>query len=181
MIGRLKDLSFTRTGEQIISLTVREDFREKFDELKDFDLDVEIKRYREKRSLNMNAYFHVLVNKIAAKRKLGDDEVKRALVIDYGALAKDADGVTVGFKLPESVDVDDIYPYCRCFDTRTEGGVTFNCYMVYKRTRMMDTEEFSRLIDGAIYEAQNLGIETITPEEVAKMKALGVEPRKGNT
>ena len=37
MIGRLHDLSFTRTGEQIISLTVREDFGERFDELKGFD------------------------------------------------------------------------------------------------------------------------------------------------
>lgn len=174
MIGRLHDLSFTRTGEQIISLTVREDFGERFDELKDFDLDIEIKKHREKRSLNMNAYFHVLVNKIAAKQKLGDDEVKKNLVLEYGALAKDDDGVTVGFKLPISVNVDDIYPYCRCFDTRTEGGVSFNCYLVYKRTRMMDTEEFSRLIDGTIYEAQILGIETATPEEIAKMKALGV-------
>ena len=174
MIGRLKDLSFARTGEQIISLTVREDFREEFDELKDFDLDIEIKKHREKRSLNMNAYFHVLVNKIAAKRKLGDDEVKRALVIEYGALAKDATGQTVGFKLPESVDVNDIYPYCRCFDIREEGGKMFKCYLVYKQTHKMDTLEFSRLIDGAIYEAKNLGIETETPEEVARMKALGV-------
>lgn len=174
MIGRLHDLSFTRTGEQIISLAVREDFGERFDELKDFDLDIEIKKHREKRSLSMNAYFHVLVNKIAAKKKLGDDEVKKKLVLEYGALAKADDGVTVGFKLPISVNVDDIYPYCRCFDTREENNVVFNCYLVYKRTRHMDTEEFSRLIDGAIYEATELGIETATPEEIAKMKALGV-------
>lgn len=174
MIGRLHDLSFSRTGEQIISLTVREDFGDKFDELKDFDLDIEIKKHREKRSLNMNAYFHVLVNKIAAKQKLGDDEVKRNLVIEYGALAKDEDGVTVGFKLPVSVNVDEIYPYCRCFDTRYEGGVTFNCYLVYKHTHQMNTEEFSRLIDGTIYEAKELGIETATPEELERIKALGV-------
>lgn len=174
MIGRLHDLSFTRTGEQIISLTVREDFGERFDELKGFDLDIEIKKHREKRSLNMNAYFHVLVNKIAARQKLGDDEVKKNLVIEYGALARDENGSIVGFKLPITVHVDDIYPYCRCFDTREENGVTFKCYLVYKHTHQMDTDEFSRLIDGTIYEAKELGIETATPDEIAKMKALGV-------
>lgn len=174
MIGRLRDISFTRTGEQIISLTVRADFRQQFDDLKDFDVDVTIKRHREKRSLNMNAYFHVLVNKIAEVQKLGNDEVKKALVLDYGALARDGSGTVVGFKLPESVDPDELYPYCKCFDTREENGIIFKCYLVYKQTHKMDCQEFSRLIDGTIYEAKNLGIETATPEELERIKSLGV-------
>ena len=85
-------------------------------------------------------------------------------------MAKDEDGFTVGFKLPVSVDVDTVYPYVKCFDTREENGKLFNCYLVYKQTRLMDSKEMARLIDGAIEVAQELGIETDTPEQLARYK-----------
>ena len=50
----------------------------------------------------------------------------------YGTVARDKDGCTVGFKLPVSVDVHDLYKYTRCFDVREEDGKWFNCYLVYK-------------------------------------------------
>lgn len=170
MLGRLRDLTFGINREQHITITVNADFRAKFDDLKDADLDIEIKKHRERRSLSANAYFHVLVNKIAEAQGLGDDEVKAGLVIEYGALARDDEGQAVGFKLPASVDVGTIYKYVRCFDTRIEGGKPFNCYLVYKQTHLMDSKEMARLIDGAVYVAKDLGIETDTPETLAKHK-----------
>ncbi len=170
MKGRLIDLSFGMNRKQRITLEVDGDFRNDFDQLKDFDVSVEIKKYREKRSKDANAYFHVLVNKIAEAQGLGNDEVKKSLVLEYGALAKDDDGYTVGFKLPASVNIDKIYPYAKIFDVREENGRTFNCYLVYKHTHELDSKEMSRLIDGAIYVAKDLGIETDTPEQLAKYK-----------
>lgn len=170
MKGRLIDLSFGMNRKQRITVEVDKDFRGDFDRLKDADLDVEIKKHRNRRSLSANAYFHVLVNKIAEAQSIGNEEVKVNLVCEYGALAKDKDGSTVGFKLPESVDVNTIYPYVKCFDTRVEGGKTFNCYLVYKQTHLMDSKEMARLIDGAVYVAQDLGIVTDTPEQLAKYK-----------
>ncbi len=170
MKGRLIDLSFGMNRKQRITLEVDGDFRNDFDQLKDFDVSVEIKKYREKRSKDANAYFHVLVNKIAEAQGLGNDEVKKSLVLEYGALAKDDDGYTVGFKLPASVNIDKIYPYAKIFDVREENGRTFNCYLVYKHTHELDSKEMARLIDGAIYVAKDLGIETDTPEQLAKYK-----------
>jgi len=170
MKGRLIDLSFGMNRKQRITLEVDADFRNDFDRLKEFDVSVEIKKYREKRSKDANAYFHVLVNKIAEAQGLGNDEVKKSLVIEYGALAKDDDGYTVGFKLPASVNIDSIYPYAKVFDVREENGRTFNCYLVYKHTHELDSKEMARLIDGTIYVAQDLGIETDTPEQLAKYK-----------
>ena len=46
----------------------------------------------------------------------------------------------------------------------------FNCYLVYKQTHDMDTKEMARLIDGAIEAAKELGIETDTPEQLARYK-----------
>lgn len=170
MRGRLVDLSYGLTGRQRVTVEVNRDFREDFDRLKDAVLDIEIKKHRERRSKSANAYFHVLVNKIAAERGGSEEATKESLVIEYGALAKDGDGLTVGFKLPASVDVRTIYPYVKCFDTREENGRLFKCYMAYKQTHLMDSKEMARLIDGAIEVAKELGIETDTPEMLARYK-----------
>ena len=168
MRGTLRDLTMNRDGSQNITVTVQADFRELFDKLKDKDLDIEIKQHREKRSKNANAYFHVLVNKIAGELNESDEAVKTRLVIEYGTVARDEDGMVIGFKLPATVNVSKIYPYTRRFDQRTENGKLFNCYLVLKATHDMDTKEMAHLIDGAIEEAKELGIETDTPETIAR-------------
>ena len=170
MKGRLKDLTFGAHREQHITITVTSDFQESHDALKDTDINVEIKKWRKPRSRDANAYFHVLVNKIAEAQSLGDDEVKRSLVVEYGALAKDEDGNTLGAMLPVTADMDDFYPYYRLYKTMTLEGREYNCYLFYKRTHTMDTKEMARLIDGAIYVAKGLGIDTDTPEQIARYK-----------
>ena len=171
MRGILKDMTLNLDGSQNITVTVKgTDFRESFDRLKEKDLDIEIKIHREKRSKSANAYFHVLVNKIAGETGEADEAVKRRLVMEYGTVDRDDEGLVIGFKLPSSVDVEKIYPYTRMFDIREEGGRQFNCYLVLKQTHEMDTKEMSRLIEGAISEARELGIETDTPEQLRLME-----------
>ena len=171
MIGRIIDLSFGINRKQRLTLELDGDFRELYDKLhEEPQLSIEIKKYRKKRSLSANAYFHVLVNKIARALGDSDDNVKKNLVLNYGVVAKDKDGKTIGFKMPERVDVEKIYPYAKLFDVRTDNGVKFNCYIVYKSTHEMNTAEMATLIDGAIEEAKELGIETDTPEQLARYK-----------
>ncbi len=170
MRGRLVDIAIGLNRKYRVTVELDRDFREDFDRLKNLELDIEIKKHREKRSLSANAYFHVLVNKIAAETGGSDEAVKRRLVVTYGAIDTDEYGLMVGFKLPANVDVDKIYPYVRYFDTREENGKLFKCYLVYKHTSDMDSKEMARLIDGTITEAKELGIETDTPEQLAKIK-----------
>lgn len=170
MRGRLRDLTFGPKGEQHITVTVQTDFRDDFDKLKDKDIRVEIKVWREPRSKDANAYFHVLVNKIAEAQGLGDDEVKRSLVVEYGALARDEDGQLIGAMLPAGTDIDQFYPYTRMYKTMELEGREYECYLFYKRTHTLDTKEMARLIDGTIYVARELGIDTDTPEQIARYK-----------
>ena len=170
MRGRLIDLSFGRNRKQRLTVELDGDFRDNFDKLHGEELDVEIKKHREKRSLSANAYFHVLVNKIAAETGESDSAVKQRLVVEYGALGKNEDGTTMGFMLPAKTDVTSLYKYVKCFDTREVNGTLFQCYLVYKHTSNMDSKEMARLIDGAIGEAKELGIETDTPEQLARYK-----------
>jgi len=170
MKGRLKDLTFGRNGEQHITVTVKQDFRDDFDKLKDKDIRVELKIWREPRSKDANAYFHVLVNKIAEAQGLGNDEVKRSLVVEYGTLARDDDGQLIGAMLPAGADIDQFYPYTRLYKTMEMEGREYECYLFYKRTHTLDSKEMARLIDGTIYVARELGIDTDTPEQIARYK-----------
>lgn len=167
MKGRIIDFSMSFGGKQRITLELDTDFREGYEALKDAVVEIMIKKWRAKRSKDANAYFHVLVNQIAMARGLSDDEVKRDLVTQYGAIAVQ-DGYKVGFKLPASVDVETIYPYTRMYKQVEENGMLMNCYLVFKQTRYMDTKEMAHLIDGAIQVAQELGIDTDTPEQKAR-------------
>jgi len=177
MKGTIVDMVTTMNGRYRITLELKNDrqtknFVEKhYDYLKDKDVKVTIEKWRNLRSANASAYFHILLGKLAAERDDNEDEVKRQLILRYGALAKDAEGKTVGFKLPASVDASTVYPYVKCFDSREEGGVEFNCYLVYKQTSLMDTKEMYRLIEGIIGECKELGIETDTPDQLAKHKS----------
>lgn len=180
MTGRLVDMAFTLGGKQRVTLEINGDFREIWDKLhQEPVLDVEIKKHREKRSLSANAYFHVLCNKISAETGESEDAVKRRLVVSYGALARDKDGKPVGLKLPPTVDPSDFYPYVRLYETRQENGKDYSCYFVYKESHKMDSKEFARLVDGAIEEAKELGIQTDTPEQLARYKKNGQNDRKG--
>ncbi len=172
MKGRLIDFSIGYNRKQRITIEIESDFREGYDALKEAELEISIKKWRQKRSKDANAYFHVLVNAIAEARGLPDDEVKRTLVVDYGTLARDDDGKIIGFKLPKNVDAGCIYPYTKLYRTIEENGKIFNCYLVYKHSSDMDTKEMARLIDGAIEVAKELGIDTDTPEERARWSDL---------
>lgn len=169
MKGRMLDLSKGMDGKWRLTIALPNGITHIWDELHDKDVSVDICRYREKRSRDSNAYFHVLVNKIAAEQGLSDTEVKRLLVLDYGAVERDDAGKIVGAKLPSHVDITQYYPYARAYDTVKENGREYTCYIFYKRTHTLDTKEMSRLIDGAVKEAKALGIETLPPQEIEAM------------
>jgi hypothetical protein len=54
----------------------------------------------------------------------------------------------------------------------TLNGKLFKHYKVFKGSSEFDTQEMSIFIDGIVNEAKNLGIQTDTPDQIAKMKAL---------
>lgn len=125
--------------------------------------------YKETRSLNANAYFHVLVGRIAEAMNLGADEVKVKMVLDYGAVATEC-GDPVVVALPKTANVADYYKYARWIsDFTAKNGKEYSQYIFYKHTHTLDKAEMAHLIDGVVYEAQKLGIETRTPDELASL------------
>jgi hypothetical protein len=69
----------------------------------------------------------------------------------------------------------DITPYLKYFEVAGEStlnGKEFTHYKVYKGSSEFDTREMSIFIDGIVQECKNVGIETMTPDEILKMESL---------
>lgn len=181
MRGRFIDLSRGMNGKQRVTFEIDTDFRSRAEHLREKELDIDVREHREKRSKNANAYFHLLVNKIAAETGESDDTVKARLVVEYGAVDHEPSGIKSGCIARYDVDVTKYCPYVRCVDSKIIDGTMFKCYLFYKHTSDMDTKEMARLIDGAISEAQELGIETESPDEIAKRKSLWAEEERTRT
>ncbi|MGN0744359.1 MAG: hypothetical protein ACI4MZ_03705 [Christensenellales bacterium] len=128
-------------------------------------LSLEVKQYREQRSLDANAYFHVLVSKIADVDYQSIDDVKRQLVCDYGTVAFIA-------RIPASANLDEIYKYSKLIGESKGTKEPCNDWYIFKPTHTLDSKEMSRLIEGTVQEAQQLGIETKTPKEIAELTSL---------
>lgn len=136
------------------------------DKQKDRDYEAVIKEYREKRSLTANAYFHVLCTKIATALRTDIDSTKQMLVKRYGTAAI-VNGQPITITIPKGVLAETYYPYCEWLN----GDANGDTYLLMKQTHVMNTQEFARLIDGAVDEAKELGIETLPPEELERLYA----------
>lgn len=124
----------------------------------------EIKEHRAKRTLTQNAYYWVLVNELANCLRKSKEEVHFDLLRDYSQVAL----VT----LKSNVDIKG---YIRYYEFEREtiiSGVKFNIYKVYKGSSEMNRKEFSILLEGLIQEAQQQGIPTLTPNEIAKLRYI---------
>lgn len=127
-------------------------------------LTLKIDKYREKRSLNANAYAWVLIGKIGNSVRASKEEVYFKMLKEYGQ----SDLVSVLAHIP----VEHYFKYYEEAGESTLNGKLFKHYRVYKGSSEFDTREMSIFIDGIVSEAKNIGIETLTPNEIAKMKDL---------
>lgn len=155
-----------KTGKPVLMLEINErnDFEHIVDDLKDKDkLSIEVKQYREHRSLNANAYAWSLIGQIADVVRAGKDEIYLMLLKRYGQ----SELISVLSHVP-------IRNYVKYFEEAGESklnGKNFTHYRVYKGSSEFDTREMSIFIDGVVSEAKDLGIQTETPNQIAEMKA----------
>ena len=173
MIGKLKDLGFDRDGHQTITVTVRADFAEEFDRLKDGDVEITIKKYSEKRSKNANDYCWVLCTKIAERldAKTTKEDVYRNAIREVG-IFKDFPNLTedeartlaVGWGMIGTGWISERVDY-------EPDGEHFVLRCYYGSSRY-NARQMNRLIDNLLQDAQALGIQTETPDEIAKIKSL---------
>lgn len=161
----MRDLAIGVDGKQILSLTVLDgDFRDKWDELKEVDLEVTIKKYRKKRSKNANDYLWVLCEEIAKNQGITKEEVYRKQIREVGVYE------------PLPVREDAIERFDAAWRQKGIGWFTevvddsfpgYKKIFAYYGTSVYNTEEMSRVINAAVEDARALGIDLISPEEMS--------------
>lgn len=138
-------------------------------ELSGSDLRLTVKKWREKRSLNANAYFHVLVGKLAEKHGTSHTYMHNLVIAKYGYV--DTDVMTV--ILRDDIDYLELeHLHLRpSLNTKTlDDGKLYRVYFVMRGSHTYDTAEMARLIDGTVDDCKASGIETLSPDEIERMK-----------
>jgi len=144
---------------------------EQYDEIKDIPvLDIEVKKHRKKRSLDANAYSWKLITEIANVLRSSKDEIYEILIVKYGQPLFE-DNQLVEVILPAEANPNILGLHLKNIGTRYDLNTEMTHYIVYRGQSEYDTREMSIFIDGIVSEAKDLGIETLTPDELERMKA----------
>ena len=127
----------------------------------------EIKEYREKRSLNANAYLWVLLDKLADVLDSTKEEIYLGFVQKYGIFRD--------FTLQE----DQAKTFRHAWEMLGTAWITEQVdydasgemvvIRAYYGSSQYNTKQMSRLIHAVVDECKTQGIETLTPAELAQM------------
>lgn len=167
MVGKLQNLTVNRDGTQNITIRLNTDFRETYDELKDMDINVVIKKYAKQRSLDASARAWVLIDQIAEKTGAKKYEVYRHAIKEIGGVS---DIVCVQER---AVDM-----LCRNWQEHGQGWMTEvndsklpGCKNVtlWYGSSVYNTKQMSTLIDSLIQDAEALGIPTMSEAEKERL------------
>ena len=136
------------------------------DKLKDCKLSIKAVKYKQKRSLDSNAYAWVLMQKIAE----AVDSDKWSIYLE--CLKKYSRAFSHVIVKPEAVEkMKELYRTCVDLGEISVNGITGHQLQVYYGSSTFNTKEMSVFIDGIVSECKELGIETLAPEELERMKA----------
>lgn len=162
-----------RTSLPVVSLAVKEDL-DSVAELGEQELRIRLSLKKAHRSLDSNAYFHVLCDKLRQKLGISMMRCKNQLIARYGQVEYLANGEMIGYTTmaPPEFMLEQEIPHVWLIDAREQKGKTWYTYRLYRGSHTYNSAEMSHLIEGTVYECQQMGITTETPEEIARMAAL---------
>ncbi|MCM1439193.1 MAG: hypothetical protein NC131_08325 [Roseburia sp.] len=168
MRGRLIDLAVGLNGRQRVTVEIVGDFREKFNALKDADITVEFKKWHKPRSNKANNYLWGLLEELAVVLGADKDELYISYVRRYGVFKDftmtqdEAKTFRVGWgKIGTGWPTEQVD-----FDPDGDRVVI----RAYYGSSTYNSKQMSRLIDAVVQDCKEQGIETDTPEQLARYK-----------
>lgn len=162
-----------RTNKPMLTLQINElnDFKLLVDDMNQCEkLSIEIKPFRARRSLDANAYFFVLADKLAAKLNTTKEDIYRNCIKEIGGVSETicVQDKAVD-KLKEAWQERGLGWMVDTFPSKIEGCTNV---ILYYGSSTYDTAQMSRLIDNIVQECKAQGIETATPNEIANLLSL---------
>ena len=122
----------------------------------------EIKEFREKRSLSQNAYAWKLITQIGDILRKSKEEVYLQMLKDYGK--------SEIVSILSSINPKGYFKYYEEVGTGIVNSKEFTHYKIFKGSSEFDSKEMTIFIDGIIQECNQLGIPTLTPNEIQSLR-----------
>lgn len=178
IVGTLKDIRQNIiTGEAEVTFTAedRQSVLGLADSYREKRLRIEVKQYREKRSLTANGYYWVLIAKLAGALGVSNARMHNRMLRRYGQPYLLA-GQIVEVEIPDTEEAENwllederehLIPTNEIIER--EDGSVWRIYRLLRGSHDYDTAEFSQLIGGLVSECKDTGIETLPPDELARM------------
>ena len=167
MKARLLDLAVSLDGKQRLTIELDGDFRATWDELHEKDCEVTVKRFRNKRSLQANAYCWTLVDKIAAKKRIPRAEAYRNAIRDIGGVSDIVCVKNIALEhFKREWEEKGIGYQTEEFDKPYPGWTNV---IIYYGSSSYDTSQMSALLDLLCQDATSLGIEVRPEWEIKSM------------
>ena len=137
------------------------------------DKEWEVKPYRKARTNRQNAYYWQLLTQLADCMRMSKAEAHNQMLRDYGQLYM-IDGQPVEVMVPDTEAGERSALRSETYHLRPTskiaGGRGCRIYFLLRGSHEYNTAEMSYLVDGLVQEAKQLGIETLTPDELEKLR-----------
>ena len=171
LTGRLCEVSRDYiTKKPMVKFLVNENL-DGIESLDGKDLKIKVTRATNPRSLDANAYFHVLCDKLRQKLGLSMAHMKNILITSYGQIEYISEGQALIYKTNAPVEyIQELEEAHMKFMKVGDDGAFW--YKVYRGSHTYDSHEMHILLEGTIREAQEQGIETKTPDEIKRLEEL---------
>lgn len=148
----------------------------------------DIKKHEKRRSLGQNAYYWVLLAKVADAMRISKPECHNEMLKSYGQPFITG-GAAARVLIPDTDDAAKKVMQDRTIHlaptsqtTVLKDGKSYRTHVIMRGSHDYNTAEMTALLDGLLQEARQLGIETATPDELERMRQhdLQAEARKRN-
>lgn len=106
------------------------------------------------------------------------EEMHAEMIFRYGVQETDENGDSLFWYVPDGVKVTDYYPYAKPIGSGRLGGKPTTQWQIFKPSHEYTRSEFNTFLQGIIAECEEQGIETKTPDEIARMISLIEEGKK---
>lgn len=170
MSGKLYgNISFTAQGSPIVTIKLNERFSalKMVEELAGKDISIKVGRFKQKRSLDANAYCWMLIGKLAEKLNIPRTDIYRAAIKEIGG---NSDTVCVQDKAVQSLcdgwQRNGIGWQTDTFPSKIDGCTNV---ILYYGSSTYDSKQMTRLVNFIVDECIQQNIEVKPAEEVASL------------
>lgn len=165
---------FTGTAKELVFQLARVDDDKVYD----------VVEHKEKRSLNSNGYYWLLLTKVADKLRISKSRLHNDMIRHYGQRMTVDDKPVIVY-IPDTEDSentamesDTVHLKQTSKVLQGNDGITYRAWVMMRGSSTYTVSEMSVLVSGIVQEAKQLGIETLTPAELEQMRQLELEAER---